>query len=59
MTMITDKTALIIIDVQDGLDDPVLGKRNNPDAESNMAQAGTAYLSCAAYVHPCQFAAAT
>src|SRR5258706_11255076 len=38
MTPLTDKTALIIIDVQDGLDDPRLGKRNNPDAESNMAR---------------------
>jgi nicotinamidase-related amidase len=38
MTLLTDKTALIIIDVQDGLDDPRLGKRNNPDAESNMAR---------------------
>lgn len=38
MTALTDKTALIIIDVQDGLDDPRLGKRNNPDAESNIAR---------------------
>ncbi len=38
MTPLTDKTALIIIDVQDGLDDPLLGKRNNPDAESNIAR---------------------
>lgn len=30
--------ALIIIDVQEGLDDPRLGKRNNPDAEANMAK---------------------
>jgi len=30
--------ALIIIDVQEGLDDSRLGKRNNPDAESNMAR---------------------
>jgi nicotinamidase-related amidase len=38
MILPTDKTALIIIDVQDGLDDPRLGKRNNPDAESNIAR---------------------
>lgn len=38
MTLLTDKTALIIIDVQEGLDDPVWGRRNNPDAERNMAR---------------------
>ena len=38
MITITPNTALIIIDVQDGLDDPKLGNRNNPDAESNMAR---------------------
>ena len=31
------KTALLIIDVKKGLDDPSFGKRNNPDAESNIA----------------------
>lgn len=31
------KTALVIIDVQKGLDAPELGKRNNPDAESKIA----------------------
>ncbi|MEM7336062.1 MAG: cysteine hydrolase family protein [Chloroflexota bacterium] len=30
--------ALLIIDVQKGLDDPKLGQRNNPDAEANMAR---------------------
>lgn len=34
----TQNTALIIIDVQVGLDDPQLGERNNPDAERNMAR---------------------
>lgn len=37
MSLLTDNTALIIIDVQDGLDDLSLGKRSNPDAERNMA----------------------
>ncbi|PTY36445.1 isochorismatase [Saccharospirillum sp. MSK14-1] len=31
-------TALIIIDVQQGLDNPAFGERNNPEAESNMAR---------------------
>lgn len=37
-TIIDAKTALILIDVQDGLDEPRLGKRNNLHAESNMAR---------------------
>ena len=36
MPTLTDKTALLIIDVQDGLDEPRLGKRNNPDAEQEQ-----------------------
>lgn len=32
------RTALLIIDVQIGLDEPRLGRRNNPGAEANMAR---------------------
>lgn len=38
MTRIAANTALILIDVQDGMDDPSHGTRNNPDAETNMAR---------------------
>ncbi len=31
------KIGLVIVDVQKGLDTQVLGRRNNPNAESNMA----------------------
>ena len=31
-----DATALIVIDVQQGMDDPVLGPRNNPACEENI-----------------------
>lgn len=30
--------ALLVIDVQQGLDDPALGVRNNPEAEANIAR---------------------
>lgn len=32
-----DRTALLVIDVQSGLDDPRLGPRNNPGCEANVA----------------------
>jgi nicotinamidase-related amidase len=35
---ITSNTALIIIDVQQGFDDPKWGRRNNPDAEGNISR---------------------
>jgi nicotinamidase-related amidase len=31
-------TALIVIDVQKGLDEPFWGERNNPEAEQNIAR---------------------
>jgi nicotinamidase-related amidase len=31
-----DRTALLVIDLQCGLDDPQLGPRNNPDCEANV-----------------------
>jgi len=35
---ITSNTALLIIDVQQGFDDPKWGQRNNPDAEDNISR---------------------
>jgi nicotinamidase-related amidase len=32
----SDTTALIVVDVQQGFEDPVLGPRNNPDCEANV-----------------------
>ncbi len=37
MHSLPDNTALIIIDVEQGFDDPVWGHRNNPQAEENIA----------------------
>lgn len=38
MEKIDQNTALIIIDVQKGFDEPVWGERNNPQAEDNIAK---------------------
>ena len=35
---ITTKTALLIIDVQQGFDDPIWGRRNSPDTEANISK---------------------
>ncbi len=37
MLTLSDNTTLILVDVQNGFDDPRMGRRNNPQAESNIA----------------------
>jgi len=35
---LSKRAALMVIDVQDGLDEPIWGKRNNPNMEQNIAK---------------------
>ena len=49
---LTQNTALIIIDQQQGLDSPKLGPRNNPDAETIMLQLlATWRTACRPIIH--------
>ena len=43
MPVLPQNAALIIIDVQQGFDDPIWGQRNNPQAETNIAKLLTAW----------------
>jgi nicotinamidase-related amidase len=38
MKDISDTTALVLIDIQKGFDEPYWGERNNPEAEDNVAR---------------------
>lgn len=44
---IDDTAALIVIDVQQGFDDPAWGERDNPDAEANIGRLVTAWSDAA------------
>jgi nicotinamidase-related amidase len=43
MAALPDSAALLVVDVQEGIDHPRNGKRNNPDAEANIGRLLTAW----------------
>lgn len=43
LNALAKNACLILIDVQEGFDDPVWGQRNNPQAESNISRLPTAW----------------
>jgi nicotinamidase-related amidase len=45
--MSSNPTALLLIDIQQAMDDPYWGPRNNPDAESNASRVLTAFREAA------------
>jgi len=45
MTQLPKSAALIVVDVQEGMTDPRIGERNNPQAESNIARLLAAWRS--------------
>lgn len=48
------QTALIIIDVQRGFDEPGLGRRNNPEAEANIAKLLSAWRNASRPIYHVQ-----
>lgn len=51
ITAALQSAALIVVDVQQGLDDPVWGTRNNPQAEANIARLLAAWRAANAPIY--------